>query len=128
MRLWDAAIVAHGVILDLVVVRARTLLSHEFSLVHKLTSHRFQCVVSKNLRLLQIIVVGGTFQCLFTLLNIVSETIALFLGPLVLLSVMLSGKVSRFIVIVVGWAWYFALGALGFVDDFRKVCRFWLFV
>ena len=128
MRLGDAPVVAHVGLLDGVVIGSWTLLRHEFSLVHKLTCHCFQRVVPKNLRLLRIIVVGGTFHCFLSLLNVVNDALPLFLVPLILFGVMLSGVIKRLFIIVVGGAWDFALRALSLVNNFRKIGRLWLFI
>ena len=94
MRLRDASVVAHVGLLDGVVIGSWTLLRHEFSLVHKLACHCFQRVVSKNLRLPRILVVGRTFQCFLSLLNVVNDTLARFFWPLILFGVMLCGVIE----------------------------------
>ena len=128
VRLRDAPIVAHVAFLNRVVVGSWTLLRHEFSLVHKLACHCLQCVVSKNLRLPRVLVVGGTFQCFLSLLNVVNDTLSLFFWPLILFGVMLCGVIKRHFIIVVGGAWDFALRALSLVNNFGKVGRLWLFI
>ena len=128
MRLRDAPVVAHVAFLDRVVVGSWTLLRHEFSLVHKLARHCLQCVVSKNLRLPRVLVVGGTFHCFLSLLNVVNDTLALFFWPLILFGVMLCGVIKRHLIIVVGGAWDLALRALGLVNNFGKIGRLWLFI